>query len=137
VDLVAPFLHRWRPLDMGVRASRHLVSGMTRYARKTDANHAAIRQGLRDLGWSVGDLSGAGDGVPDLVVRISPGFPHFLEIKSDRQPLSAQALTAAQERWHSYAHFITSKVTNLEEAIEALTWAKSRHVAMCLAASAK
>lgn len=108
-----------------------------RHAKRTDANHSHIRDGLRDLGWSVGDLSGAGDGVPDLVVRISPGFPHFLEIKDGGKPLSAQKLTAKQEAWHSYAHFITSKVRSLEEAVEALNWAKARHVAMVLAVASK
>jgi hypothetical protein len=110
---------------------------MPRHARRVDANHSQIRDELRRLGWSVGDLSGAGDGVPDLVVRISPGFPHFLEIKDGGKPLSAQALTAKQEIWHSYAHFVTSKVRTLEEAVDALQWAKARHLAMVLAVSAK
>lgn len=110
---------------------------MTRHAKRVDRNHAEIRDGLRGLGWQVGDLSGAGDGIPDLIVRISPGFPHLLEVKDGDKPLSAQKLTAKQEAWHAYAHFITSKVRSLEEAVEALTWARARHVAMVLAVAAK
>jgi hypothetical protein len=41
-------------------------------------------------------------------------------------PLSAQKLTAAQERWHSMAWQVTSKVRSLEEAIKALEWVKGR-----------
>lgn len=97
-----------------------------RHAKRVDANHAAIRDGLRASGWAIGDLSGAGDGVPDLVCQVAPGRPHFLEIKDGAKPLSAQALTPAQERWHSYCWQITSKVRSLEEAITALEWAKGR-----------
>jgi hypothetical protein len=99
---------------------------MPRYARRTDANHAHIRDGLRALGWDVGDLSAAGEGVADLVVAIAPGMPHFLELKDGSKKLSAQKLTAAQEQWHRYAWRITSKVSSLEEAVKALEWAKER-----------
>jgi hypothetical protein len=111
---------------------------MTRHARRVDENHSDIRDGLRRLGWDVADLSGCGGGVPDLMVRLSAGgMPYFLEIKRGGVPLSAQRLTKAQEEWHRFAHFITSKVTSLEEAVEALTWAKARHMALVLGAMAK
>ena len=103
---------------------------MTRYARKTDANHADIRNALRSLGFDVLDLSAAGGGVPDLLVSLRPprlaGRPHFLELKDGDKPLSAQALTPAQEIWHRLAWGITSKVRSIEEAIEALEWAEGR-----------
>lgn len=101
---------------------------MTRYARKTDANHSAIRDGLRLAGWDVHDLSGAGSGVPDLVVSVAPGIPHFLEVKDGSKPLSAQALTPAQETWHRYCWRLSSKVRTLEEAVTALEWARKHHV---------
>jgi hypothetical protein len=97
-----------------------------KYARRTDANHAAIRDGLRGLGYVVLDLSGAGDGIPDLAVAVAPGMPHFLELKDGAKPLSAQKLTAAQDRWHSMAWMVTSKVRSLEEAVAALKWAKEK-----------
>jgi hypothetical protein len=53
-------------------------------------------------------------------------MPHFLELKDGAKPLSAQKLTAAQERWHSMAWQVTSKVRSLEEAIKALEWVKGR-----------
>lgn len=95
-----------------------------RYARKVDANHSAIRDGLRARGYEVFDLSAAGKGVPDLAVKIGFGKPHFLEVKDGAKVKSAQALTAEQEVWHSFAHAITSKVNSLDEAIEALNWAR-------------
>jgi hypothetical protein len=97
-----------------------------RHAKRTDANHSAIRDGLRGLGYVVLDLSGAGDGIPDLAVAVAPGMPHFLELKDGAKPLSAQKLTAAQERWHSMAWMVTSKVRSLEEAVAALKWAKEK-----------
>ena len=104
---------------------------MTRYARRVDANHAAVRDGLRALGYEVLDLSACGGGVPDLMVKIRAangmaGIPHLLEVKDGAKPKSAQALTADQEAWHAYAHVITSKVNSLDEAIKALAWAKGR-----------
>lgn len=99
-----------------------------RYARRTDANHARIRDGLRELGWVVDDLSGAGDGIPDLLVRIAPGMPHLLEVKDSDKPLSAQKLTKAQEQWHAACWQITSKVRTLDEAVAALHWASTREL---------
>jgi hypothetical protein len=107
---------------------------VTRYARKTDANHTLVRDGLRRAGFDVLDLSGAGGGVPDLLVRIGVGKSHHIEVKDGDKPKSAQALTAAQEEWMKFAHTDTSIVTNLEEAIEAVTWAKARWRALCLSA---
>lgn len=97
-----------------------------RHAKRTDANHAHIRDGLRSLGWDVADLSAAGGGIADLAVAVAPGMPHFLEIKDGGKPLSAQALTPAQEKWHALCWRITSKVRNLEEAIAALEHARAR-----------
>ena len=101
---------------------------MTRRARKTDANHAEVRNGLRSLGFEVLDLSAAGCGVPDLAVKVKGklGMPHFLEIKDGNKCLSAQALTPDQEVWHNFAQAVTSKVRSLEEAVKALEWAMER-----------
>lgn len=99
---------------------------MTRYAKKVDSNHAEIRDGLRAMGYEVLDLSHVGGGIPDLAVKVRGklGMVHFLEIKDGSKPLSRQALTKEQEVWHNFAHAITSKVRTLDEAVEALEWAK-------------
>lgn len=99
---------------------------MPKYARRVDANHGLIRDALRGLGWKVMDLSGSGDGIPDLMVSVKPGHPHFLEIKDGDKAPSAQKLTDAQRLWHSAAWRITTKVRSLEEAVDALNFAKSQ-----------
>jgi hypothetical protein len=41
---------------------------MTRYAKRTDNTHAAIRDALRGVGWLVTDYSAVGNGIPDMRV---------------------------------------------------------------------
>jgi hypothetical protein len=105
-----------------------------RHARRTDDNHAEVRDGLRDAGWDVLDMSGAGQGVPDLFVKIGVGKAHALEVKDGDKPKSAQKLTAAEEKWWSFCHCDTSVVASLGEAIEACVWAKARWAALCMGA---
>ena len=99
---------------------------MTRYARRIDANHGEIRDGLRALGYQVLDMSAAGEGVPDLFVLIESGRSHALEIKDGAKPLSKQALTKQQELWHFFNWQTTTKCTSLEQAVEAIEWARRR-----------
>lgn len=83
---------------------------MTRRAARVDTNHAAVVDDLRRLGWTVQDLSRAGDGWPDLVVSIGPGLAFaparkargvvtagevfFVEVKS-----KGGELTPDQQEW--------------------------------------
>lgn len=69
---------------------------MRRAARK-DANQNSISEYLRDLGWSVLDLSRAGEGVPDMAVS-RPGFAALVECKDGSKPPSERKLTPDQER---------------------------------------
>lgn len=58
-----------------------------RLRAKVDENHAAIRDGLRQLGFSVADTSRLGMGFPDLVV--GNGTVNLLvEIKMPRKNLT-------------------------------------------------
>lgn len=91
-----------------------------RHARKTDSNHAAIRDGLRQLGWRVRDYSGVGDGVPDICVMIYFGVSMFLEIKDPSKDPSARKLTDAEKEWANYNGWNTRTVLTLEEAHAAL-----------------
>ncbi len=52
-------------------------------ARRTDKAHAAIRDALRDLGFSVADTHDVGDGFPDLVIG-RYGFDAKVEIKTPK-----------------------------------------------------
>jgi hypothetical protein len=91
-----------------------------------DENHAAIRDGLRQLGWDVLDLSAAGCGVPDLCVRLVPGISMFLEVKRPDIKKAEQAMTPAQEEWWRYCHRFTRVVQTVDEAHRELTHAKER-----------
>jgi len=92
-----------------------------RYAKRTDANHAEIRDGLRAMGFDVLDLSDVGGGVPDLCVRAQDhGLPVFLEVKDGKKPPSARELTDAEKKWLQYCGAITHTVTSLEDALEVL-----------------
>lgn len=79
---------------------------------RTDANQAAIVAALRRCGASVVDLSGVGNGFPDLIVgrRTSlcascgknAGPSNLLiEVKDGSKPASARRLTEDQERFHA------------------------------------
>jgi hypothetical protein len=95
---------------------------VTRHARRTDANHSDVRDGLRKAGYDVLDLSDCGNGVPDLVVSRKDFRlpPVFLEVKDGKKPPSARKLTEAEEKWLRYCGEITHTVTSLEEALEVL-----------------
>ena len=97
-------------------------------AGRRDANHAAIRDGLRKLGHFVQDLAAVGDGCPDLMVIRSAGFsfvagwldatPVFLELKAGRGKLRASQLA-----WREQAEargIRVATVRTLDEALEAL-----------------
>lgn len=70
---------------------------MTR-ARRTDANHAEVREALRGAGWDVCDLSAVGRGMFDLLA-LKPGRLEFCEVKNPKQPPSHRQLTPAQVRF--------------------------------------
>lgn len=96
---------------------------MTRYAKRVDSCHAAIRDGLRGEGFEVLDLSAVGGGVPDLAVRIVNGRSLFLELKDPAIKKALQALTKEQEAWWYFNHEYTRVVQTLEEAHRECHWA--------------
>ena len=66
------------------------------YAKKPDANHEEIRDGLRQCGYRVFDSHHFGDGFPDLVVQNRDGVIVLVEIKSPRG-----RFTAAEKNLHN------------------------------------
>ena len=75
---------------------------MTRYAKRVDANHSEVVAEFKELlpEASVFDLSGAGRGIPDILVGLN-GFNYLFEIKDGSKPPSARKLTKAQQELHS------------------------------------
>ena len=84
---------------------------MTLYAKRTDGNHADIREAMRDGGAEVEDMSGAGKGFPDTVVYTSDGRLLLVEIKMPKG-----TLTAPQVRFH--ARFPVHIVRSVDDALE-------------------
>jgi len=83
---------------------------MTLWAKKTDGNHAAIRDAMRAAGAEVEDLSGSGRGMPDTLVYTADGRLLLVEIKMPKG-----TLTAPQVRFH--ARFPVHIVRTVEDAI--------------------
>lgn len=76
---------------------------MSRYARRTDGNHAAIRDALRKVpGLVVVDTHALGDGFPDLALGWR-GRWVLVEIKDPAKPPSARRLTPDEEKFHRAA----------------------------------
>ena len=71
-----------------------------RKAARTDANHSAIVQALRDAGCTVQSLAAIGSGCPDILLGVS-GRTALLEVKDGSKKPSARALTPEQLRWHA------------------------------------
>jgi Holliday junction resolvase len=94
-------------------------AGRVRRAAKVDANHGAITEALRKVGWMVIDMSAVGRGIPDLWA-CKAGRALWIEIKDGSKPPSRQALTEAQERFHAKckAHQVEIvTVTSVDDAV--------------------
>lgn len=71
-----------------------------KYGAKVDANQKEIVAALRKAGCSVQHLHAVGAGCPDLLCAIA-GKVFLIEVKDGARKPSGQALTPAQEEWHS------------------------------------
>jgi Holliday junction resolvase len=67
-----------------------------RRAGRTDANQTAVVAALREIGCSVAITSGAGNGLPDLIVGVH-GVNLLIEIKDSEKVPSAKKLTPAEQ----------------------------------------
>lgn len=77
---------------------------MSRYARRTDGNHAAILAAMRRVGAWVVDTSRVGNGFPDAMVW-HRGSVHMIEIKDGSLPPSRRHLTLAEQLFHEASAF--------------------------------
>ena len=88
-----------------------------RRAGRTDAPQKAIVAALREVGASVAITSGAGNGLPDLIVGWR-GETYLLEIKDGDKPASRKRLTDAEA--HFVEHWRGRPVAIVESVAEAL-----------------
>lgn len=89
------------------------------YARKVDANQAAITAALRRVGASVQPLHTVGQGCPDLLVGYR-GVNSVLEVKDGTKPPSAQKLTPDEANWHARWRGQVTIVRTVDEALTAI-----------------
>ncbi len=87
------------------------------YARKKDANHDAIGNHLRQLGWSVLDLWRAGCGIPDLAVG-RPGWACLVEVKQPGKKLTPDE-QSVRDRWEG-PYFIATSPEDAQKQIDDL-----------------
>jgi hypothetical protein len=95
---------------------------MNRYARKVDDNHADLVRLWRDMGATVWDLSGVGNGIADVMLGWR-GIWTPCEIKDGSKPPSHRKLTPAQVLLHGEiqrAGLPLAIVTNEYEALAIL-----------------
>lgn len=95
-----------------------------RYAKRTDDNHGEVREGIRKAlrGCTVRDLSGAGEGIPDLMVGWR-GRNYLFEIKDPAKPPSKRKLTPAQEQFHGEWQGNCYVVHSATEAVASILYA--------------
>lgn len=92
---------------------------MTTYAKRVDANQAAIVAALRQVGASVQPLHMVGQGCPDLLVGFR-GQCFVLEIKNEARSASRQKLTPDEAHWHATWRGQLAIVCNAAEALAAI-----------------
>ena len=96
-----------------------------RQAARTDENQKEIVKELRQLGYSVLDLSGVGGGCPDICVGASAR--NFLfEIKNPAKPQKDRKLTPDQVKFHRSWQGQIRIIETTEDAIKVITKAYAR-----------
>lgn len=86
---------------------------------KVDLNHAEIRDGLRQLGFSVLDLSRVGHGCPDLLVgglhiHLNMYCLILVEVKQEKGKLTPEEETFFEE-WKDYPRIIARDIEDVLE----------------------
>lgn len=93
-----------------------------RHAKRTDVNHAYIRDELRKQGYEVFDFSAVGGGVADLAVKITPTMSLWLEVKKDKKEKLTDREVIFMMLWFDCYRVVTS----VDEAVAAISHAKEK-----------
>lgn len=84
--------------------------------RRTDDNHAAVVQALRDIGCSVQSIASVGRGCPDLLWAWSPDVQGVMEVKDGTKRPSERRLTDSELKWRQQWKGRYDLVESVEEA---------------------
>ncbi len=104
-------------------------------ASKVDANHAQIRQALRDSGFSCWDTHDQGKGAPDLVIGAWGFVIVPIEIKDGAKSPSRRKLTPAEEIFHkNWRGYPVQIVESVGEAIQCVYQARAAIMEKALSA---
>ncbi len=87
--------------------------------KRTDANHQEIVNALRRIGASVVDLSGVGDGCPDLLVGFR-GKNYLMEVKDGAKKPSERRLRKTQVEFFQNWTGQAAKVEIIADALAVL-----------------
>ena len=90
---------------------------MRRRAARKDHNQNEIVAALVKAGVAVTDLSGAGEGITDLLASYRQKW-FVLEVKNPKVPLKDRKLTPAQTAWHARQHAPVHIVETAEQALQ-------------------
>lgn len=82
------------------------------YAKRVDANHAEIRDGLRAAGYQILDMHEVGKGFPDLLAVTKRRQIILLEVKTPSGKLNAE-----EREFHSVFLGACRIVRSLEDAL--------------------
>ena len=93
---------------------------MSAYAKRTDSNHAEIRDKLREVGFWVWDTHDLGSGFPDLIALNKSGDFVMLEVKARGGKLTDDELTFFRELIEVHHCRNLLVVHSIEDAMEAL-----------------
>lgn len=91
---------------------------MSRFARKGhhDANHGELAKVFTDLGCSVADISGAGWGIPDLLIGCV-GITTLVEVKTDEGDIDPKQQRFARD-WRGsrivYARTVDQAIAHVQ-----------------------
>lgn len=93
---------------------------MSAYAKRTDSNHAEIRDKLREAGFWVWDTHDLGGGFPDLIALNKSGEFVMLEVKARGGKLTDDELAFFRELIEVHHCRKLLVVYNFDDAMEAL-----------------